>query len=163
MNNPNGDWLTSQIHQFETRLVAYAMTYLNDIESARDVVQDTFLRLYQQPDRTRIKAGWLFTVTRNLAFDRLRKTERDQRLLREPLRAPESGEDQVIRRLDVERVLDNLRDQDRELLLLFYYQGWSMKTIARHYQLPASTIRLRLARARDAFRRMVPDNLERRH
>ena len=53
---------------YESQLIAYAANILaGDVERARDVVQDTFLRLWQsEPGRVRdnLKA-WLYTVCRN--------------------------------------------------------------------------------------------------
>jgi len=64
---------------YESPLIAYAANILSgDIDRARDVVQDTFLRLFQaEPERVRdsLKA-WLYTVCRNRSFDVLRKDQR---------------------------------------------------------------------------------------
>jgi len=54
------------------------MTILKDLDRSRDVVQDTFIRLYKQ-DVEKVKGGlksWLFTVCRNRALDVLRKEKR---------------------------------------------------------------------------------------
>lgn len=63
----------------ESSLIAYAASILNgDIDRARDVVQDSFLKLWlAEPDKVRdnVKA-WLYTVCRNRAFDVLRKEQR---------------------------------------------------------------------------------------
>lgn len=67
------------VESFESSLIAYAASLLSgDYERARDVVQDTFIKLFNtEPDRVRdnLKA-WLFTVCRNRAFDVLRKENR---------------------------------------------------------------------------------------
>ena len=64
---------------YESSLIAYAASILHgDVERARDVVQDSFLRLYlTEPDKVRdnLKA-WLYTVCRNRALDILRKDHR---------------------------------------------------------------------------------------
>ena len=49
--------------QYEGPLIGYALGIVHDLERARDVVQDTFIRLYQQ-DREKVQRGlktWLFT------------------------------------------------------------------------------------------------------
>ena len=64
--------------QYEGPLIGYALGILRDLDRARDVVQDTFIRLYQQ-DREKVQRGlktWLFTVCRNRALDILRKEKR---------------------------------------------------------------------------------------
>ena len=67
---------------FESPLIGYAATILNDTDRARDVVQDTFIRLCQQ-DVEKVRdslKSWLFTVCRNRALDILRKDKHTQPL-----------------------------------------------------------------------------------
>lgn len=82
MNN-NGhlgrsEWLSLAFERYESPLVRYATWLCGDVESARDVVQDTFLRLCAEEPRDveGHLAEWLFTVCRNRAFDVLRKESR---------------------------------------------------------------------------------------
>ena len=72
------DWIRSALAQYEGALTRYATHLTGDVERARDVVQDTFLRLCsQKPSRVRDHlAQWLFTVCRNRALDVLRKDNR---------------------------------------------------------------------------------------
>ena len=72
-----GDWLRSVMGQYERPLVRYAARITGDVERARDVVQDTFLRLLcrRGSDENHL-AEWLFTVCRNRALDVRRKEQR---------------------------------------------------------------------------------------
>ncbi|MEM9478927.1 MAG: sigma-70 family RNA polymerase sigma factor [Verrucomicrobiota bacterium] len=73
-----GSLVREAVEEFEVPLVRYAMSILHDLERARDVVQDTFLRLYQQDEeeiRPKLRS-WLFTVCRNRAFDVIKKEKR---------------------------------------------------------------------------------------
>ena len=72
------DWITIAVERFGRPLTQYAYGLLDDADAARDVVQDTFLRLCAQR-RERVEsrlAPWLFTVCRNRAMDVLRKERR---------------------------------------------------------------------------------------
>jgi len=72
-------WVRETVDAWEGRLVAYAGRFLaGDVERARDVVQDTFLRLWEA-DRGAIEghlARWLYTVCRRRAIDVQRKDGR---------------------------------------------------------------------------------------
>ncbi len=72
-------WVSVALRQYEGPLLSYATRLLSgDIERARDVVQDTFLKLCQAP-RTQVDghlAQWLYTVCRNRALDVGRKERR---------------------------------------------------------------------------------------
>src|SRR5262245_14039541 len=73
-----GTWVRDAVARFEGPLTIYASRLLGDAETARDVVQDTFLRLCAQNYESvgTHLAEWLFTVCRNRALDVLRKEHR---------------------------------------------------------------------------------------
>ncbi|UCD75349.1 MAG: sigma-70 family RNA polymerase sigma factor [Phycisphaerales bacterium] len=72
-------WVTAAVERFEGPLTSYATRMLGgDVERARDVVQDAFLKLCQE-DRAKVNghlAQWLYTVCRNRALDVGRKEQR---------------------------------------------------------------------------------------
>jgi RNA polymerase sigma-70 factor (ECF subfamily) len=72
------EWLRSVVAGYEGPLIRYAARITGDVERARDVVQDTFLRLCEQ-DRHELDgrlAEWLYTVCRRRALDGQRKEHR---------------------------------------------------------------------------------------
>jgi RNA polymerase sigma factor (sigma-70 family) len=133
-------WVRSALARFEGPLTLYAARLLGDAESARDVVQDTFLRLCNQR-RGEVEprlAEWLFTVCRNRALDVLRKENRMTQLSDEavqqchspdpsPLDAAESRES-AARVLDL---LDGLPASQREVIRLRFQNGFSYREISR--------------------------------
>ena len=72
------DWVRAAVERHGGPLTRYAAQLTGNVDTARDVVQDTFLRLCQaDPDRVQGHlAEWLFTVCRNRALDVLRKESR---------------------------------------------------------------------------------------
>lgn len=77
----NAEWVRAVVEAHQTALLRHVVRFFRgrgDLERARDVVQDTFLKLWQA-DRAEIEpylAQWLFTVSRNRALDVLRKERR---------------------------------------------------------------------------------------
>ena len=66
------------LERYERPLIRFAQNYTRELEDARDVVQDVFLRLSQNIDtidQTRL-AAWLFTTCKNRALDFHRKYHR---------------------------------------------------------------------------------------
>lgn len=66
------------LQRYERPLIRYAHGYTGDLEEARDIVQDVFVKLSQSLhtlDHERL-APWLFTVCRNRALDHQRKHRR---------------------------------------------------------------------------------------
>ena len=135
--------------------------YLGDASLASDIVQETFVRLYQRgtmPDDLR---AWLVSVALNQARDEQRTRSRRLRLLRR--RAPEenmgdaapSPEDDVLsaeRRMLVRRALGTLPQRDRALLLL-REEGYSYRELAVALEIVEASVGTLLARAKVAFRR----------
>lgn len=87
-------WAVEALERFERPLLAYARRFTGDLDAARDLVQDAFLKLCEQPlasDDPRL-GPWLFRVCRNRAIDRLRK-EGPVHLWEEPDRMPDTAFD----------------------------------------------------------------------
>src|SRR5436305_15259890 len=81
----NGPWVRDAVDRYEGPLTLYAARLLGDADAARDVVQETFLRLCRQ-GRAGVEprlAEWLYTVCRHRALDVLRKESRMSRLSEE--------------------------------------------------------------------------------
>jgi RNA polymerase sigma-70 factor (ECF subfamily) len=127
---------------YEGPLVRYAAGIVGDIERARDVVQDTFLRLCGQKD-LRIAdhlAPWLFTVCRNRAFD-LRKKERHMQSMDEgetSFRLQQRRRFGEPERLEHEEALGQaltilraLPERQREVIRLKFQHELSYKEISR--------------------------------
>ena len=136
----NGPWVRDAVDRFEGPLTLYAARLLGDADAARDVVQETFLRLCTQ-DRAAIEsrlAEWLFTVCRNRALDVLRKESRMTHLSEEQVQrclspAP-SPPDVVERRELASHVLDLLEAlpiNQREVIRLKFQNGFSYQEISR--------------------------------
>ncbi len=71
-------WIRNAIQRHESSLLRYAQHFVHNLETARDIVQDTFLQLCRHPDddiESRV-AQWLFTVCRNRAIDICRQEGR---------------------------------------------------------------------------------------
>jgi RNA polymerase sigma factor (sigma-70 family) len=133
-------WVSDAVVRFQGPLTLYASRLLHDAESARDVVQETFLKLYAS-ERSSIDghlAEWLFTVCRNRALDVLRKEQRMSQLREEhvvrclsPGPAPlEAAERQELGERVLE-LLETLPVNQREVIRLKFQNGFSYQEISR--------------------------------
>ena len=75
-------WVRDALERYETPLLRYAQRFTGDLETARDVVQDTFLRLCEarRDEIGDYLAPWLYRVCRNRALDVMKKERRMQTL-----------------------------------------------------------------------------------
>lgn len=125
---------------FEGPLTGYAAGLLGgDWDRARDVVQDTFIKLHRQDPamiQGRLKS-WLYTVCRNRSIDILRK---ENPMLSSPGEAFESINDNSLdpsrameereRHAEVIALLDRLPDNQREVIRLKFQGDLSYKEIS---------------------------------
>src|SRR5918997_209775 len=134
------EWVRAAVGRFEGPLTLYASRLLRDVEAARDVVQETFLRLCTR-DRAQVEphlAEWLFTVCRNRTLDVLRKEGRMARLSEEQLHvvpSPDPSPQDVLERRDdaahALRLLEALPESQREVLRLKFQNGFTYREISR--------------------------------
>ncbi len=132
-------WMRSVLEDYEGPLTRYAARITGDTDLARDVVQETFLRLWTE-DPARVDgrvAQWLYTVCRNRALDVRRKNGRMQTLSEtqaESREAADSGPaSRVERREGCSRVLGALAQlpvNQQEVIRLRFQSGLSYKEIA---------------------------------
>ncbi len=148
-SHENAAFVRSAVEQFQAPLQRYAARLLGDPERARDVVQDTFVRLLAQPERAVADhlAEWLFTVCRNRAFDVSRKEHRMKQFEEgavervattepRPGAALESDETHAA----VLRLIDRLPPNQQEVIRLKFQNGFSYKEISRITSLSVSNV-----------------------
>lgn len=140
MLKPDSDWVRSAVERFEKPLTLYAARLLGDPERARDVVQDTFLKLCAQSSAEIAPhlAEWLFTVCRNRATDVLRKEGRMTLLNDEHAQArtsPEPPPPEIIEQREdaalALKLLEGLPKGQQEVIRLKFQNGFSYKEISR--------------------------------
>jgi RNA polymerase sigma-70 factor (ECF subfamily) len=159
---PDASQLAVVLDRYERPLVRYALSILHDVETARDVVQETFVQYAEgrgpaapaeeEPHGSngntplgRHTEAWLFTVTRNRAIDHQRKQSRiipmhpiDDRTSDEP------GPATVLERREIAgsllRLLDELSTNQREVIRLKFQNDLSYKEIADITQLSVTNV-----------------------
>ena len=154
--NPAALLLRSAMSDFEIPLTKYAVSILGDLEQARDVVQDTFLKLYKQdPEKVRQKVkSWLFTVCRNHCYDLIKRNRRTSNLEEDEISYIASSEDnpfQVISFLEGREEIDEkikilyslieeLPSRQREVMRLKFQANLSYKEIAETIGISSSNV-----------------------
>ncbi|MBW2453906.1 MAG: sigma-70 family RNA polymerase sigma factor [Deltaproteobacteria bacterium] len=148
-------------------LVGVLCRLVGNLDDARDLAQETFVRAYRKLhlyDQRRPFKPWLYRIGRNLALNHLtarRRRPEGQALAtgekvisamasetKSPLAAVAAGE----RRAAIDRVLDRLRPQYREVLVLRYLAHLDYADIATTMDLPIGTVKTWLFRAKASFR-----------
>src|SRR5688572_26483505 len=127
------DRILEAVARFQRPLVSYAVGLIGDVDRARDVVQETFLRLCkQEPLPEEHLAPWLFRVCRNLSLDVMRK-ERRMTSIESVDREGAGGADVVELKKDTSTILallDRLPKNQQEVLRLKFLHELSYNEIS---------------------------------
>jgi RNA polymerase sigma-70 factor (ECF subfamily) len=153
--------IDSALERYERALISFARAITGDPESARDAVQETFLRLSRQDVRAlepRL-AAWLFFVCRNCALDHVRKVARftgdaiDEEHPSEDLSpaAEVAAAEETVR---LRWLIDQLPQQQRELVRLKFEAGLSYKQMGEAMQMSVSNVGVQLHGAMQTLRRL---------
>ena len=166
------------VERYQGRLVNYLFRLLRNLDEAHDLAQEVFLKVYQALDRydSRYKfSTWLFRVARNAAIDQIRKrriqlvsTDRGgdsdggsgtwEFPSQDPnpygdLRNKERGE-------ALQKSIDALPWEYRELILLRHFGELSYEEIAKLKEMPLGTVKNKLFRARQMLKVELREYLE---
>lgn len=139
------------------RVYRFVRRRVESAEIAEELAADVFRVVWQKwGDEPRTDIAWLLTVARNLVGNAYRTRDRQQ-ALQDKLRAAavvRGGEDSGT--AAVQDALAQLRDKDRDILQLAYWDGLGTAEIAGVLRCSESAAKVRLHRARAAFRKHMP-------
>jgi RNA polymerase sigma factor (sigma-70 family) len=152
--------LIALLDRYERPLIRYACSIVGDVDSARDVVQETFIKVARGEIRNAGERrngsegsngsephweAWLFTVTHNGALDHLRKQSRivpmtvpDDRPCPQP--GPSDRIEQRENAVSIFHLLDELTPNQREVIRLKFQNDLSYREIAEVTKLSVTNI-----------------------
>ena len=163
-DSSKSQWIVDALDLYEDALLRYATWVLRDAELAREVVQETFLRLCRE-ERSKLTdhiAQWLFTVCRNLAFD---TRKREARMT--PLENAEIGVDSNLEKREavgeIFRMVESLPKNQREVVYLKFQCDLSYKEISEVTKLSVGNVGLLIHTALRAIRKRVLSEPARRN
>ncbi len=163
-------WIEQALERFERPLVRYATRLVGNVDSARDVVQECFLRLCKQPPATvEDRLGpWLFTVCRNCCIDLRRKQGRmDTQQDLDPTMSDQLDTvfDAVAKGDEMARVRQTVRDlpaREQEILRLKFQEGFTYRQIASVVEISETNVGFLLHRAMQTLRGRLTASANRR-
>ncbi len=133
-----------------------AFRFTRDSDTAVDVLQETFLYVLRKFPGFRLTANFktfLYPAVRNLSIAARRKAERYQASDDEQIENTPAPVGTDTTSGDLKLVLAGLPDEQREVVLLRFVDGLSLKEIANLMNIPLGTVKSRLHNALEALRR----------
>jgi RNA polymerase sigma-70 factor (ECF subfamily) len=156
------------VRRYQRPISAYVYRMVGNYESALDLTQEIFIKVYSSLRRYREEfkfSTWIYKIAHNSAVDHLRRNAtREQSLVMGhegdqfdlPVESshlsPEQESERKERRGEIESVVRALPANYRELIILRHSQDLSYEEIVEVTGLPLGTVKNRLFRAREMMR-----------
>ncbi len=162
------------IHRHKNKVFAYISLYIRDQALAEDIFQDTFLKVIQS-----VKAGkyydngkfisWVMRIAHNLIIDHFRRVKQintvsnddyDSDLFNSKRFAEDNIEDNLVKRQiqkDIRKLIGQLPDDQREVVILRHYAGLSFKEISEITEVSINTALGRMRYALINMRKMMEE------
>ena len=145
------------IEEYGNKLLRTCYLILNDREEAEDVVQETFIKVFNKIDTFKEKSGlytWIYAIALNLSRDRMR-IKQDMLELKDEWIGNDDVESHVEINIDREQLRKEIFGMNslyREVLVLFYFEELSIKEISNLLNEKEGTIKRKLSRGRNMLK-----------
>jgi RNA polymerase sigma-70 factor (ECF subfamily) len=156
------------VRRYQRPISSYVYRMVGDYESALDLTQEIFIKVYGSLSRYRAEfkfSTWIYKIAHNCAVDHLRRNAGRERSLLAgfegdqyelPIESgslsPEQESERRERRVEIEFVVRSLPAAYRELIALRHSQDLTYEEIVEVTGLPLGTVKNRLFRAREMMR-----------
>ncbi|GER86607.1 RNA polymerase sigma factor [Dictyobacter vulcani] len=158
---------TQIVDQYGSLLLRTAYLLVRDEETARDIVQDSFILAWKNMRKLRERVylrAWLLKIVVNQATSFKRQLARRTALFKEQLvqyttdlstEVTDVHKDSIEDTLDMAQAINTLPFNQRTVLVLFYYHKMTMPEISETLGVAENTLRKRLQSAHEKLRRVL--------
>ena len=156
------------VRRYQRPIIGYVFRMLGDYDSALDVTQEVFIKVYNSLARYSSEykfSTWIYRIAHNAAIDHMRRNSVSpqsletesadgtyQLQIESPNPTPEQDRERSEWRTQIDAVVKCLPAVYRDLILLRHSQDMSYDEIAEVTGLPLGTVKNRLFRAREMMR-----------
>ncbi len=156
-DHTSADRLDRMVQLYEKDLLRLCCLYLRDRNTAEDIVQETFLKAYRNMDSFRGESNektWLTRIAVNCCRDYRRSAWYryiDRRVTVDSLplsSASSPGDDHVALTLAIMK----LRPKYLEVVLLYFYEGYPIKDVAKMLDITEAAVSVRLRNAKEQLK-----------
>lgn len=141
---------------YSPALYGVALKVVNDENTAVDVLQEIFLKIWRGIERYDVEKGrlftWMLNIARNTAIDTLRSRahklgQKMQEIGNGHQQQEQLTVQQSVDHLGLSKVLDQLNKEQRTIIDLAYYRGCTQEEIAKLLDMPLGTVKTRMRNA----------------
>lgn len=159
MNKTGQQHFRSCFEHYSRTVYAVAFSMMKNSADANDIMQEVFLKFYQNMDKLTDEAHirpWLITVTVNTCRNTLRSGWFSKTIACD-ISAEGSYEESFGEKSELFYAVMNLPEKERVPIHLFYYEGCSTSEIAKLLKMKESTVRVRIMRGREKLKKLLKE------
>lgn len=150
---------------YSAALLGIINSIVSEKESALDVLQEVFVNIWRKIDSYDATKGrlftWMLNVARNAAIDKIRSKGYKDGLKNQPF--PENVDTNAVRTvvapnvqdMGLRKILSLLKQEQRMLIDLSYFQGYTHEEISQTLNIPLGTVKTRIRSALTQLRTMI--------
>lgn len=155
------------VNQYQREMVSFHFRFTGNRQDAEDLAQETFVKAYKKIGTLKEQGkekSWLYAIARNTAVDFFRKNKNKAIALEDTILENvavataadfQEGMIEVEVARELQKYVDKLVNEDRAIVKLLYYEGFSYKEIAELLRINENTLKSRLHRARKVLLEMI--------
>ena len=137
----------------------FALSVVQNPTTAEDVMQDAFVNIAQNANKY-VSQGkpmaWIMTITKNIALMKLKRMDNRNSSLEDYMDVAKTDDfAQSDRRLMLRKALSELKDEDRQIVILHAMTGMKHREIAEIMKIPLPTVLTKYKRSLEKMRRTI--------
>ncbi len=140
---------------YSASLYTVIVSIVHEREQANDVLQEVFVKIWRQIDQYNADKGrlftWMINVARNASIDTLRSksynSQKQNRELTESVYDAAGSVNTEIDNIGLKKVISGLKEEQKVLVELAYFQGYTQDEISKLLNMPLGTVKTRLRSA----------------
>lgn len=150
---------------YSRALLGIVKKVITDDEIAEDVLQDAFIKIWNNRLMYNASKGrlytWMLNITRNTSIDYLRSKQNklDEKIQRGENTVHEANRthhvETNIDRIGIKAIVDSLKEDQRRLIDMAYFEGYTQEEIAAKLSIPLGTVKTRVRAALSVLRKII--------
>lgn len=145
--------------EYKDTVFAISIMYLKDYQLAEDAAQEVFVKVLKKlnslKDKSKTKA-WISKIAINVCRNKLKHSSRRE-IPYDTM--PQNMQNDIISDIDfaIDESLSSLNPELKEVVILYYYQGFTQKEISAILNIPATTTAYRLRAAKSQLKNSLKE------
>jgi len=150
---------------FSTALYGIINKILDNEEQAQDLLQEVFLKIWNNsssynPDKSRLFT-WMLNISRNTAIDYIRSAQGKKEKKNQPadsyvnILSNDKNGNELYDTIGLKKVVSTLKEEHKQIIDLIYFEGYTQDEVSKKLNMPLGTVKTRSRSAIQTLRKAL--------